>query len=89
MIFELLTNKMPLSRIVDTLEISWEVLYNRIDFIHKQCLDFAGDCDCDCDCDRERKLKNLPIERLYLSIDRQSYSINWTERKDKRCDMFL
>ena len=76
MIFILLTNKMPLSRIIDTLEISWEVLYNRIDFIHKQCLAFAGH--------RERKLKNLPIERLYLSVDRQSYTINWTERKDKR-----
>ncbi|MDP3639055.1 MAG: hypothetical protein Q8R51_16875, partial [Azonexus sp.] len=30
------------------------------------------------------KLKDMPIDRLYLSIDRQEYSVNWNERKDKR-----
>lgn len=75
-IFKLLVNKVPLSRIVNILEISWEVLYNRIDFIHRQCLAFAAD--------RENQLKDLPIERLYLAIDKQDYEVNWTERKDKR-----
>jgi transposase-like protein len=75
-IFKLLVNKVPLSRIINILEISWDVLYNRIDFIHRQCLAFAAD--------RENQLKDLPIERLYLAIDRQDYEVNWTERKDKR-----
>jgi len=75
-IFKLLVNKVPLSRIINILGISWEVLYNRIDFIHKQCLAFASD--------RENQLKDLSIERLYLSIDKQDYEVNWTERKDKR-----
>lgn len=75
-IFKMLMNKVPLSRIVNMLDISWEVLYNRIDFIHKQCLGFVGD--------REKELKTLPIDRLYLAIDRQDHTVNWSERKDKR-----
>ena len=76
MIFKMLVNKVALARIVNMLEISWEVLYHRMDFIHKQCLAFAAS--------RERNLKYLPIERLHLAVDRQDYVVNWTERKDKR-----
>lgn len=75
-IFKLLVNKVPLSRIINILNISWSVLYSRIDFIHKQCLAFASE--------KESQLSTLRIERLYLSTDRQDYSVNWTERKDKR-----
>lgn len=75
-IFKLLVNKAPLNRIIEITGVSWEVLYNRIDFIHKQCLAFASN--------RENKLKNMSLKRLYVSIDRQDYSLNWKERKDKR-----
>ena len=37
-IFKLLVNKAPLNRIIEITGVSWEVLYNRIDYIHKQCL---------------------------------------------------
>ncbi|MBI3903217.1 MAG: hypothetical protein HY306_09815 [Nitrosomonadales bacterium] len=76
MIFKMLVNKVPLNRIVAMLGISWEVLYNRIDFIHRQCIAFAAD--------REAKLKDMPMKRLYLSLDRQEHVVNWTERHDKR-----
>lgn len=75
-IFKMLVNKVPLSRIVEILGISWELLYNRIDFIHKQCMRFAGN--------RERKLSDMEFERLYISVDKQDHVINWTDRKDKR-----
>jgi len=75
-IFKLLMNKVPLNRIINILGISWAVLYNRIDHIHKQCISFASS--------REGKLKDMSFERFYISVDRQEYSINWTERKDKR-----
>jgi transposase-like protein len=75
-LFKLLMNKMPLSRIVNVLDISWHALYNKIDFIHRQCVAFASN--------REKQLKDMPIRRLYLALDRQEYSVNWTERKDKR-----
>lgn len=75
-IFKLLVNKVSFKRIMNLLDISAEVLYHRIDFIHQQCLKFVAN--------RENKLKKLPIESLYLSVDRQHYEVNWTERMDKR-----
>ena len=75
-IFRLLVNKMPLSRIVTVLGISWSVLYHRIDFIHRQCLAFVAE--------RERRFKEFDLHRLYIAVDRQDYVINWTRRKDKR-----
>lgn len=75
-IFAMLVNKVPLSRIVKMLGVSWAVLYRRIDFIHGQCMRFAAG--------RERRLQTMPVKRLYLSIDAQDYIANWTERKDKR-----
>lgn len=75
-IFKMLVNQVALSRIIKMLGISWEVLYNRIDYIHRQCLNFVAN--------RERKLKNMPISRLYIAVDRQDYLVNWTQRKDKR-----
>ena len=75
-IFKMLVNKVPLSRIVDMLGISWSLLYHRIDYIHSQCMAFAGN--------RESKLSSMDIERLNISIDRQDHVINWGERKDKR-----
>ena len=75
-IFKMLVNKVPLSRIINITDISWSVLYNRIDFIHRQCLAFAAS--------REIQLLELPIDRVYISVDKQDYMVNWTERKDKR-----
>lgn len=75
-IFKLLVNRVPLNRIINILDISWDVLYHRMNFIHKQCMAFVSN--------RENQLKTMPIEKLYLSIDRQDYEVNWTERKDKR-----
>jgi transposase-like protein len=75
-IFSMLVNKVPLSRIVKMLNISWAVLYRRIDFIHSQCMKFAAH--------REAKLRDMPLKRVYLAVDAQDYLVNWTERKDKR-----
>lgn len=75
-IFKMLVNKVPLSRIVHMTGINWATLYRRIDFIHKQCLDFAAQ--------QETELKNIAFDRLYLSVDQQNYFVNWTERLDKR-----
>lgn len=75
-IFNQLVNGVALSRIVKMQNLSWDILYHRIDFIHRQCMAFAAH--------RERKLKTFPIRRLYLAIDAQDYLVNWTERKDKR-----
>ncbi len=77
LIFKLLMNKSPFRRICEVAEISPKTLYDKINFLYKQCQFFAGN--------RERKLlSGMPIQRIYVGVDRQEYVINWTKRMDKR-----
>lgn len=71
-----LVSKAPLRRIAASTGTNPKTLYDRIDFFHRQALAFAAA--------REAKLKDLPIRRLYLAVDRQDYTINWTRRADRR-----
>ena len=76
-IFSLLVNKMPFNRICEVAKLgSMNALYWKINFIHQQCLAFAGA--------QERRLSQMPIKRLYLSVDRQEHLINWKTAGDKR-----
>lgn len=75
-VFKLLINKMPFNRIMEVAEISSGTLYGKIDFIQQQCLAFAAA--------HERRLPEMPIPRLYLSVDRQDHMINWKLAEDKR-----
>lgn len=79
-VFKLLMNKSPFRRICEVVDIHPETLYHRIDFLAEQCNSFMAH--------HEAKLKTLNIDRLYLAVDRQDYSINWTQRKDKRNNKF-
>lgn len=76
MIFRMLVNYVPFNRILEIVGINWDMFYRRIDFIHKQCVDFANQ--------QEQSLKNKFTKRLYLSVDRQNHLINWSNRKDRR-----
>ena len=75
-VFKLIVNKVPVRRIAEIEEISLQTVYDKIDFIHRQCLAFARE--------RETKLPGMPIRRLYISVDRQDYVINWSRRNDRR-----
>jgi len=77
LIFKLLMNKSPFRRICEVASISPKTLYDKINFLYKQCQVFVGN--------RERKLlAGMPIRRVYVGVDRQDYMINWTNRRDKR-----
>jgi transposase-like protein len=77
LIFRLLMNKSPFRRICEIAAIAPGTLYPKIDFLHRQCLAFAGH--------REgRLLHGFSIPRLYIGVDRQDYVVNWTQREDKR-----
>lgn len=71
-----LTNKMPIRRIAKVTGINAVTLYGKIDFLHRQCLAFAGA--------KERALLELDIPRLYISVDRQEYTVNWSRDTDRR-----
>ncbi|MFA4918480.1 MAG: hypothetical protein WC581_04425 [Thermodesulfovibrionales bacterium] len=73
----MLVNKMPLKRICEVVDISMPTLYDKIDFIHRQCIAFTAS--------RERRLlEGMPIKRLYIGTDRQDYLVNWPQSKDRR-----
>ncbi len=80
LIFKLLMNKTPFRRICEVADISEGSLYPKIDFLHRQCLLFAADRE-------QRLIDGLALRRLYVSVDRQSYMVNWTQRADKRNTM--
>lgn len=71
-----LTNKMPIKRILNVTKLNPVTLYGKIEFLYRQCLAFLGQ--------RESAFLNMPIERLYLSVDRQEYKVNWSQQKDRR-----
>jgi transposase-like protein len=76
-VFSLLVNKMPFRRICEHTQLSPQTLYDKLDFIYKQCLAFLGS--------RERPLlAGMTLPKLYLATDRQILAANWSNRKDKR-----
>ena len=76
-VFRLLMNKMPVARMHEVTGLSFQTIYDKIDFIHRQCMRFA--------LKHERKLLDgMAIQRLYVAVDRQDYVVNWARRKDKR-----
>ncbi len=77
LIFSLLMNKSPMRRICEVADIGPESVYGKIDFIHRQCLTFVAERE-------NRLLKGMAIPRLYLGVDRQDYTVNWTQSKDRR-----
>jgi len=76
LVFNLLVNKTPFRRLCELAQISPGTLYPKIDFLYRQCLAFAAE--------HERKLESMPLNRLYVSVDRQDYVVNWSDRADKR-----
>jgi hypothetical protein len=77
-IFALLVNKMPMRRICEVTGLHPKVVYDKFQWIHRQCQLFVGE--------RERRLLNaeVPIPSMYVAVDRQQYVVNWSNRKDKR-----
>lgn len=81
MVFALVMGKMTFRRIGKTLKLGMWSIFKKIDFIHKQCMAFAAH--------RERKLFNgdIPFERLYIAVDCQMYTVNWSHSKDSNVCM--
>ena len=71
-----LTNKMPLRRIMKVTGMNGVTLYGKINFLYRQSLTFAAS--------RERALLDMELDRLYISVDRQEYMVNWARDTDRR-----
>lgn len=72
-----LVNAAPLKAIARKHGLSMKTVYDKIDFIYRQCVAFASQ--------REREL--LPLisrKRMEIAVDRQEHTINWKRASDKR-----
>lgn len=58
-------------------ELNRKTLYGKMDFIYRQCLAFSGERE-------QRLLAGMELSKLYLSTDRQTLMVNWSQRKDRR-----
>lgn len=77
-LFQLLVNKVPMRRICAITELSPRVVYDKLEWIHEQCMLFVGE--------RERRMftDSVPLPKMYVAVDRQQYIVNWSRRRDKR-----
>ncbi|MFP4896838.1 hypothetical protein [Paraburkholderia sp. EG304] len=77
-VFLLLMNRVPISRISETTGLAPKAIYDKLAFIHRQCMAFAGN--------REARLLNpsFVLPKMYVAVDRQHYIVNWTSREDRR-----
>lgn len=81
-IFEHLVNTVPIRRIIKLYQISPDTLYEKLDFIYRQCSLFAGA--------RERSLVEMEnLGKRYITTDRQKIMVNWSSRKDRRNTVLL
>lgn len=75
-LFRALVLKMPLRGAAEFSRIAVQTVYDKIDFIHRQCLAFVAA--------RERRLMAMSFPRAYVCVDRMDHILNWTNRADKR-----
>ena len=75
-IFRLLVNKNSIRSMARVADVSPQTVYDKLDFIHRQCLAFQAD--------REGRIAAMGLRRLYISSDRQDYVLNWSTRHDRR-----
>ena len=75
-IFRMLVNKGAIRGISRVADVSLQTVYDKINFIHRQCLALLAE--------RESRIAAMRLPRLYISTDRQDYVLNWTSRKDRK-----
>jgi transposase-like protein len=76
LIFKILMRKMSITCVADAVSVSPSTVYDKIDFLHRQCLAFAAN--------RERDIPDMHFDRLYIAVDRQEQIVNWTNRKARK-----
>lgn len=75
-LFKLLVNQSPINRAMEMTDLSASAIYKKIDMFYERCVSFVQA--------REERLKTMDLPSMQLSSDRQEYTVNWTQRKDKR-----
>lgn len=75
-VFRLLMNATGPSRMAEILGCGDGTVYDKIDFIYRQCRAFVAP--------RERRLRDMSFGRLDLCTDQQTYIVNWPNRQVRK-----
>ncbi|MGR5554628.1 exonuclease domain-containing protein [Vibrio alfacsensis] len=76
-LFAGLVNKGVLNRLSEQLNISMALIYKKIEFFYKQCIEFDQ-------WHINQNIGALNGSHLTLSMDRQHYLVNWSDKEDAR-----
>lgn len=76
LIYRLLINKSPMRRICEVADVTAPLIYQRIDFLHEQCIQLARVY--------ESKLTSLASPRMGVALDVQEHVVNWSSQSDRR-----
>lgn len=77
LIFSCLVRGVAMNPICEIAEIEPETLYQRINFFYEQCKAFSAAYE-------NEFIVGKPIRRFYVAVDRQEYTVNWSNRCDKK-----
>lgn len=76
-LFKGLVNKGILNRLSEQLDISMSLIYQKLEFFYEQCIQFDQ-------WHINKNISSLNGKLLTLSMDRQHYLVNWTDKDDAR-----
>ncbi|WP_245446317.1 hypothetical protein [Metarhizobium album] len=79
-VFQLLVAKVALARIAQVTGLHPKTVYDKIDFIHGQCVKFVAD--------RERRLPEMRLGDMRLATDMQDYMVNWPTKEMRKTIQF-
>lgn len=79
-VFQMLVAKVCISKIAQITGLAPKTVYDKIDFLHSQCLKFLAS--------RERRVVDLDLGRMRVSTDMQDYMINWPTKKLRKTIQF-
>lgn len=75
-VFAEVVSKKPLRGIMEVTGLSASAVYDKLDFLYRQCRGFAGE--------RERRAHRVERKRVQLCVDRQDYMINWRAKSARK-----
>lgn len=77
LVARLLINKMPMRRICEAADVRPAVLYNRIDYLHRQTQRLSTHYE-------RQLLRGMSLPFLRIAVDRQDHIFNWNSGADRR-----
>ena len=75
-VFAEVVSKKPLRGIMEVTGLSASAVYDKLDFLYRQCRGFAGE--------RERRAHRIERKRVRLCVDQQDYMINWRSKSARK-----